>query len=139
MQRKQISLRAIAREMKISAMTLYRVLNNAPGVSDSMRQRVISTLDKAGILQSVCKQSQTVIFDIQRDPYKSRRAFHLLAKIASLDYRILFSNHKADKESFLQMCDRADTVIFFSSPSARILQEVKHANPDIFRINVFDI
>jgi LacI family transcriptional regulator len=137
MQRKRISLRAVARELNISAMTLYRVLNNAPGVSDATRQRVIGVLDKAGILQSVQERPQTVIFDIQRDPYKSRRAFHLLTKIVNLDYKILFSNHKTDKASFLQMCDNADTVVFFSSPTEEILQDVKRANPDIFRINVF--
>lgn len=33
MNTKKKSIRAIARELNISAMTLYRVLNNAPGVS----------------------------------------------------------------------------------------------------------
>lgn len=136
MQRKT-SLRAIARDLNISAMTLYRVLNNAPGVSASMRQRVTGALDKAGILQSVNTRSRKVVLDIQRDPYKSWQAFRLLVKIANLDYEIQFSNHKLDKELFLRKCDEADTVIFFSSPTSRILQEVKQANPDIFRINVF--
>ncbi len=134
---KKISLRALAREMNISAMTLYRVLNNTPGVSDSTRARVTKALDKAGILQTVKQKTETILFDIQRDPYKSRQAFRLLIKIANLDYHILFSNHRKDKDEFLRLCDKADTVIFFSSPTPQVLEETFKANPDIFRINVF--
>ena len=135
MNRKQKSLRSIARSLDISAMTLYRVLNNAPGVLPATRRRVTSALDKAGVLQSR-KLRHTVLFDIQDDLYKKRLADSLLARISDLEHKILIGNHRKSKYEFLKMAGNADTVIFFSSPAQAILDAVRMENPDIFRINV---
>ena len=90
MNTKKKSIRAIARELNISAMTLYRVLNNAPGVSKKMRQRVIVALDKAGVLQARNQAKQKVVIDVIGDPYMVNLAESLVNKISDLNYEICF-------------------------------------------------
>lgn len=129
-------MRAIAEELHISAMTLYRVINNAPGVSQATRKRVVAALDKAGVFQSSRNTPQKVVLDIQNDPYKKHLAFSLLDKIPDQNYDIAIADHRNSKSAFLRMIADAQTVIFFSSPAPEIVKEVKEENPDIFCINV---
>ena len=44
----RVNIRALARELKVSAMTLYRVLNNAPTVRQATRERVVEALNRHG-------------------------------------------------------------------------------------------
>lgn len=44
----KINMRQLARELGISIMTLYRVLNNEPTVRPATRKRVIDALNKRG-------------------------------------------------------------------------------------------
>ena len=136
MNKQRISMRSIAQELNISAMTLYRVINNAPGVSVATRKRVVEALDKAGVFQTRSSAPQSVVLDIQDDPYKKNLAFSLLSKISNQNYNIQIADHRKSKSVFLRMIAGAQTVIFFSSPSAETVREVKEENPDIFCINV---
>ena len=136
MNKQRISMRSIAQELNISAMTLYRVINNAPGVSAATRKRVVAALDHAGVFQSRSPAPQRVVFDIQDDPYKKNLAFSLLDKISNQNYNIQIADHRKSRSAFLRMIAGAQTVIFFSSPSAETVHEVKEENPDIFCINV---
>ena len=44
----KINMRQLARDLGISIMTLYRVLNNEPTVRPATRKRVIDALNKRG-------------------------------------------------------------------------------------------
>ena len=132
----QKSMRAIAQGLNVSVMTLYRVINNAPCVSQTTRKRVIAALDSEGILEARSNTRSTLLIDVQDSFYRRRFAKSLLDKIGNRDYRILTSNHRKSRYHFLKMTGEADTVIFFSSPSSEIVQAAKKENPDIFCINV---
>ncbi|MBR2425314.1 MAG: LacI family DNA-binding transcriptional regulator, partial [Lentisphaeria bacterium] len=136
MNTKKKSLRAIARELNISAMTLYRVLNNAPGVSKKMRQQVIVALDKAGVLQARNQAKQKVVIDVIGNPYMINLAESLVNKISDLNYEICFTNHKENRTAFLRQAAEGNSIVFFSSPSQEILRAAKMENPDVFCINV---
>ena len=136
MNTKKKSLRAIARDLNISVMTLYRVLNNAPGVSKKMRQQVIVALDKAGVLQARNQAKQKVVIDVIKEPYRINLAESLVNKISDLNYEICFTNHKENRTAFLRQATEGNSIVFFSSPSQEILRAAKMENPDVFCINV---
>ncbi|MBU6221803.1 MAG: LacI family transcriptional regulator [Planctomycetes bacterium] len=55
------SVRAIAAQLKVSAATVSRVLNNHPGVDESTRQRVLSRINATGYVPKVGRRVTNVI------------------------------------------------------------------------------
>jgi DNA-binding LacI/PurR family transcriptional regulator len=55
------SVRAIAAQLKVSAATVSRVLNNHPGVDESTRQRVLSRINATGYVPKIGRRVTNVI------------------------------------------------------------------------------
>ena len=105
-----VNFSLIARELGISVMTIYRVINNAPHVSEKMRAAVISRLNSYGFF--------------------SRR------KLQKLFPNTTESDHRKNSEEFFNAAASADTIVFCSNPSDAVIRKIKAENPELYTITL---
>ena len=58
-----INFKEIARELRVSVMTIYRVLNNEPSVRPATRERVVEVLNRYGYYAHKPSRGIRIIFD----------------------------------------------------------------------------
>ena len=100
----RINFRKIADELKLSHMTLYRVINNAGGVKDSTRARVIETLNRHGYYMADQKKKQTIVFDFDESDlsyYMRDLMRQLMERISIHDFACVTTSHRTDRRRFL--------------------------------------
>ena len=68
----KVNFRELARELDISVMTLYRVLNNVPSVRPETRRRVIDALNRHGFYALRQTKRIRVIFDFSENQYQQQ-------------------------------------------------------------------
>ncbi len=127
----------IAHEVGVSVRTLYRVMNNQGAVSAATRNKVEAALNRHGYLCAGQKESQTILFDIIRNPFIERVGILLMQRLSLRDFRCVLSNHQDQKERFLEAAAQADTVVMCSFPSDQLLEEVRQINADCLIVNLF--
>ncbi len=137
----RINFRKIADELKLSHMTLYRVINNAGGVKDSTRARVIETLNRHGYYMADQKKKQTIVFDFDESDlsyYMRDLMRQLMERISIHDFACVTTSHRTDRRRFLQEAEKAEVVVFGPMYEKRLLPLLKDLNPELLVINLLD-
>ena len=106
----KINFTQIARELGISVMTVYRVVNNAPRVSHATRQRVTDALNRCGYFTHRKPPVSRVLFDFTDHPYLRRMGECLIRRLPA--------------------------IVFCSVPDDALLAETRRANPDVYTITL---
>lgn len=103
-----VNFSLIARELGISVMTIYRVINNAPHVSGKMRAAVIKRLNAYGFFSRSNPVERRILFDFSDHPY----LFWLGKRLQALFPNTAESNHRKNAMNFFNAASLADTVVF---------------------------
>ena len=104
------NFRQIARDLNISATTLYRVLNRKDNVKETTRRRILEVLNEKGVFLYSAKKT-TVIFDSGDNDYLDYFLPPLLERL-SKDFNCVFTNSTHDRENFLNAVSTAEVVLF---------------------------
>ena len=131
------NFRQIARDLDISASTLYRVLNRNVCVKESTRRRVLEALNEKGVFLYPAKKT-TVVFDYGNNTYLQEFTPPLLKRLGR-DFECVETNSDLDREEFLNAISSAEVVLFLSSQTQELVDEVRKINPNILTIGVFPI
>ena len=127
-----VNFSLIARELGISVMTIYRVINNAPHVSEKMRAAVISRLNSYGFFSRSSLAHRRILFDFSDHPY----LFWLGKKLQKLFPNTTESDHRKNSEEFFNAAASADTIVFCSNPSDAVIRKIKAENPELYTITL---
>ncbi len=131
------NFRQIARDLDISATTLYRVLNRNLCVKESTRMRVLEALNEKGVFLYPAKKT-TVVFDYGDNTYLQRFTPALMDRL-NKDFECIVTNSDRDREEFLNAISSAEVVLFLSSQTQKTVDDVRKINPNILTIGVFPV
>lgn len=137
----RVNFRKIAEELKLSHMTLYRVINNAGGVKEATRTRVIEALNRHGCYMAEQKKKRTIVFDFDesdRSCYMRDLMFSLIDRVSIHDFVCVTTSHRTDRRKFLQEAEKAEVVVFGPMYEKTLLPVLKDLNPDLLVINLLD-
>ena len=131
-----VNFRKLAREMALSVMTIYRVVNGKPNVSPRTRMRVIEELNRRGCFVHSPQRQIKVLFDFTAHRYLAYYGNQLMERLSRLGYSCLASDHRKDREMFLNLASECDTVVFASIPDDEVIAETRRVNPDAYTITL---
>ncbi len=133
----RVNIRALARELKVSAMTLYRVLNNAPTVRQATRERVVEALNRHGFYALRQNRKIRITFDFSDNCFQHHYGALLMQRLSARDYSCSVTDHRQHYEGFLDAAAESDILVFFSQPTPEILTEARRINPELFTICLY--
>lgn len=132
-----INLSELAKELGISSMTLYRVMNNEPAVRPSTKKRVIEALNKKGYNAYQGQTGGKVVFDFSHNNYLLYFGAQLMQRLSDNRFSIVLTNHRERRIAFLDAAAEAEVVVFCSEPDESIVAEMRKQNPQIYSISLF--
>ena len=132
-----INLSELAKELGISTMTLYRVMNNEPAVRPSTKKRVIEALNKRGYNAYQGQTGRRVVFDFGNNNYLLYFGTQLMPSLSDNGFSIVVTNHREKRIAFLDAIAEAEVVVFCSEPDENIVAEMRKQNPQIYSISLF--
>ncbi len=127
-----VNFSLIARELGVSVMTIYRVVNDAPHVSGKTRAAVIERLNAHGFFSRRNLAQRRILFDFSGHPYLSWLGQKLRQRFPDTAE----SNHRDNPEKFFNAAALADTVVFCSNPSDTLIRRIKTENPELYTITL---
>ena len=128
-----VNFREIARELGVSAMTVYRVVNLDPAVRRETRERVTDALNRCGFFTHRRGKRFKVLFDFIDHPYLSHYGEKLLANIRELGFHCCRTCHRTARTELLDTAAVCDVAVFLSVPDNAIIDEaVADQNHDHF-------
>jgi len=132
----KLNFREIARELDISPMTLYRVVNQSPEVSAATRARVTEALNRNGYFVHRKKRRTRVLFDFCDHPYLRRMGEELIRRLPRNEFHCASSEHRKGREAFLNAAADSDIAVFCSIPDDAIIAAARAVNPGLYTIAV---
>lgn len=134
-----INLQEIAKTLKISPMTVSRVLNNKGPVKEETRQLVLEALEKSGYKQKVRKTAIRVAFDIDdiEDNYFGRLCAVLIGELPHKDYSCAVTSFRRDREKFIDIVKDSEIIVFCFMTDEKTVDFTRKINPDIKIITMF--
>lgn len=130
----KVNFRELARELDISVMTLYRVLNNVPSVRPETRRRVIDALNRHGFYALRQTKRIRVIFDFSENQYQQHYGMQLMQRLSSRDYSCVITDHRKNLSRFQDAAAESDILVFCSIPETSTVEAVRRINPEIYTI-----
>ena len=112
----KVNFRELARELDISVMTLYRVLNNVPSVRPETRRRVIDALNRHGFYALRQTKRIRVIFDFSENQYQQHYGMQLMQRLSSRDYSCVITDHRKNLSRFHDASEDIFILVFCSIP-----------------------
>ena len=131
-----VNFRQVARDLGISVMTVYRVVNGAVNVHPETRYKVVNELNRRGCFVHSPQRQIKLLFDFTGHQYLTYYGRQLMKRLASLGYTCLASDHRKNYEAFLNMVSECDTVVFASIPDDKIITAARNANKSIYTITL---
>ena len=101
-----INFKEIARELRISVMTLYRVLNNEPSVRPSTRARVVEALNRYGYYAH-----KPSLFDFGDHAYLQHYGMRLMQRLSHREFACIASDHRRNPAKFFDAAAECDVVV----------------------------
>ncbi len=133
----KVNFAAIARELGISVMTLYRVVNQSPLVSSKTRNRVIEALNRHGYFTHKRFKKVKILFDfLAGNGYLHNMGEQLIKRLPANEYFCRICDHRGNMQDFLNAAAECDVAVFCSDPEDNIIEEVRALNPDLYTITI---
>lgn len=126
----------IARELNLSVMTIYRVVNQSPRVSNTTRRRVTEALNRNGYFIHRKMPKSQVLFDFNDHYYLRWMGEQLIRRLSEDKYLCVTSEHRKKETAFLDAAAESDIVVFCSAPSDAIIRKVRKVNRNIYSITI---
>ncbi len=134
---KNINFRALARELGISIMTLYRVVNNHPSVRPAMREKVIDALNRHGYYALHQNRKIRIVFDFSDNLYQMHYGTQLMQRLSAREYQCIVTDHRKEPERFKDAAAESDILVFCSIPDASTVDAVRTLNPELYTISLY--
>ena len=132
----KVNFSEIARELQLSPMTIYRVVNNASLVKRETRARVIEALNEHGYYTHKSPKKIKVLFDFTEHEYLKHYGTQLMQNIAKLNYKCYATNHRKKTSFFEDIAAECDVAVFISIPEEEVINRIRQINPDIYTITI---
>lgn len=132
----KVNFTQIARELEISVMTIYRVVNNAPRVSRATRIRVTDALNRYGYFTHRNSPVNRVLFDFTDHPYLRRMGERLIRRLPGNEFNSQSCDHRQNPTAFFDAVAESDIVVFCSIPDDALVAETRKVNPDVYTITL---
>ncbi len=132
----KVNFAEIARELDISVMTLYRVVNQSPLVSRKTRTRVINALNRHGYFTHKNIKQIKVLFDFNEHPYLHWMGEQLIKRLPQNEYLCRLCNHRKQPQDFLNAVAECDVAVFCSNPEKEVIENIRQQNPDLYTITL---
>lgn len=133
----KINFKEIARELGISVMTLYRVLNNESSVKPETRARVTEALNRYGFYTHKPTREIRIIFDFCDHVYLHHYGTELMQRLSHHDYSCIATDHRKNQRKFLDAAAESNIIVYCSVPEEEIIREARKNNPDIYQIAIY--
>lgn len=133
----RINFKEIARELGISVMTLYRVLNNESSVKQETRVRVTEALNRYGFYTHKPAREIRIIFDFCDHIYLHHYGTELMQRLSHHDYSCIATDHRKNPQKFLDAAAESDIIVYCSVPENSVIEEARKNNPDLYQISVY--
>ncbi|MDR0932043.1 MAG: LacI family transcriptional regulator [Victivallales bacterium] len=130
------NFREIARELNLSPMTVYRVMNNEPTVRRETRTRVIDALNRHGYFTHKPQKNIKIMFDFTEYEYLTYYGQMLMQNVSKLNFLCYAVDHRREKQRFLDLAAVCEVAVFASNPDEQTITEAKTNNPDLYTINL---
>ena len=131
-----VSLRAVARRLDISIMTLYRVLNNVPTVKPATCRRVLEELNRCGYYAHRPTRRRQAVLDFTQHYYLEGLGQRLLHSLSGKNCSCVCTDHRRNPEPFFNAAAESDVAVFFSIPDDEIIRKTREVNPNIYTVTV---
>ena len=131
-----VNFHEIARELGVSAMTVYRVVNLDPAVKRETRERVTDALNRCGFFTHRRGKRFKVLFDFIDHPYLSHYGEKLLTNIQKQGFHCCRTSHRTARTDFLDPAAGSDAALFLSVPDNAIIDEARRVNPDLYTVTL---
>ena len=110
MNKKKITISEVAKQLNVSCSTVSRSINNAPGVSEEVRRRVLEYVSKIGYRPNTLAQCLSrgtinivaLIFGDVRNPFYADLAFHIQKILNENGYMVMVFNSEYDAEKEIE-------------------------------------
>ena len=128
---KRTSYRKIAIEAGVSYKTLYRVLNHAPNVSDSTREKIIRIMKRHGCMDARLPAGCTIVIYVDANKYMLEHARNLVRKLHDFPVSVRLFQASDNETPFLRMVETASRLVYFEFMPEDLLKKCREANPDL--------
>ena len=128
---KRTSYRQIAAAAGVSHMTLYRVLNHAPNVTEATREKVIRIMKQLGCIDARLPSGCSVVIYADANNYMCKYADILARKLHDFPVTVRQFHAERNKSAFLRMIETASSLVYFEFMPERLLEECRERNPDL--------
>lgn len=133
----KVNFRELARELNISAMTLYRVVNNVSSVRPETRKRVIAALHRHGFYSLRHTGRIRILFDFSENEFQQHYGMSLMQRLSARDYSCVVTDHRKNPARFRDAAAEGDILVFYSIPEAETIEEVRKINPELYTICLY--
>ena len=106
----------IARELGISRVTVYRVVNQSPLVAPATRTRVLEVLNRHGYYTHRRIRHSRICFDFCQHLYLTEMGEILMKRLPESEYILYRTDHRRNTEEFFNTVSLCDAVVFCSIP-----------------------
>ncbi len=133
------NLRRIARQLGVSAMTVYRVINHAPSVREETRKRVLEALNWHGYFVNKRKGIDAIVFDvISGNAYFEKLASTMIDNLERNNpgTRCFRTDHRLRPEEYFNRVAQSDLAVFCSLPESELVEQTRATNPEIYTISL---
>ena len=132
-----INFKEIARELRISVMTLYRVLNNEPSVRPSTRARVVEALNRYGYYAHKPSREIRILFDFGDHAYLQHYGMRLMQRLSHREFACIASDHRRNPAKFFDAAAECDVVVYCSVPDNATVHRARELNPSACQIAIY--
>lgn len=132
-----INFKEIARELRVSVMTIYRVLNNEPSVRPATRERVVEALNRYGYYAHKPSRGIRIIFDFCDHAYLQHYGMQLMQRLSHHDFSCIATDHRRGPAKFFDAAAESDIVVYCSVPENETVRRTLECNPSIYQIAIY--
>ena len=111
-----INFKELARELHVSVMTVYRVLNNESSVRPATRQRVVEALNRYGYYAHKPSRKIRIIFDFSDHAYLQHYGMRLMQRLSHHEFACVATDHRKNPAKFFDAAAESDVIVYCSVP-----------------------
>lgn len=132
-----INFKELARELHVSVMTVYRVLNNESSVRPATRQRVVEALNRYGYYAHKPSRKIRIIFDFSDHAYLQHYGMRLMQRLSHHEFACVATDHRKNPAKFFDAAAESDVIVYCSVPENETVRRALEINPSIYQISIY--
>lgn len=132
-----INFKEIARELHISTMTVYRVLNNEPSVRAETRERVIESLNRYGYYAHKPHGRLSIVFDFSDHAYLQHYGMQLMQRLSHHEFSCIATDHRRAPARFFNAAAESAVIVYCSVPDNETVRKIQQMDASLYQISIY--